>query len=874
VRSLWGWKSLAASMVAVVAAIPSPARGGPELDEYAARTLTRLALIDLRRAESPRPEDYAITAELLSIAHEFDPDDDAILRHWAEASFEAEDSDGVLRASKLLLRLDPRDDVSLLRLVSGQIAKLQTAEERIAAYDQAVEEERFDPSVRSRLALDAAMLKRERGDMGGFAALLSRAIELDSTNKDAAALAATWYADRMEDPIGRFDLLSNLLYADPIDPNVHGAIRDLLAREGAYGEAIRFHDNAVRIMTSVGDRPPRQMGPMRAVLSWQAFGPQDVVDELNTTLVSMRHRTEADMESMARGGQEPPSGFRMPDQTRLARDIDTIRLLAAESAGDTVTLTKAMDDLERSMLEATQALLRPEARPADVSVQQVGERLGLLQADLMSARLWVNLGVEHVAEQVESLTRAIEAAAGEEGGDVEVESFLETSAEIEAGGTEEAQAYRAQLEEFAAAGAKETLPTLQGWLSLRRGEPERAVELLSPMAENSAFARLGLALAHEASGERESALEVLRELTREYALSHVGAWAEDYAERIAEEGYQLHPNRTRMRAAAASVPKWIDRMAARPRESIRLTAQLTRPAAPVVERAEIRVQIRNLARVPLGFGPNRPIDSRLLVQPRADAGTRSLQQLLEPEVVDLGRQLRLMPGETLEAVIWPDPGGSGMLMESLATQQTRTRWRVMQGFTLNSQGQYQPGPAGLTAETDLFARPRLEATTVSLAELARRIRESGEDALPELIVSARARLPRPTQSGQGDAPPPQDTERNEFEVVMDALVERFQAGDVATRIVIVAAMPSRALVPMLAPLDEAIASAENLDPRTQAVVLLTRAAEAADPRFDTAQSSDDSRLSRLASLLRKRLEEGRPAYATIGRPRPAAPRSP
>jgi len=856
-------------------AFAGAAFGQTTLEAYTARTLTRVAHVDLRLAPRPTPDDFKVTAALLSIAHELDPTDETILRAWAEASYEAGDSETVLRTARLLLQIDPKDSVSLLRLASGQIAKKQTVSERIDAYERLIDSEgaqSIPASVRSRLALDMALLLRERGDSQGFAERLSQAIALDSTNKEAAALAAAWYSESINDPIGRLDLLSNLLYADPLDPHVHLAIRDELVRGGAFAEATRFHDNAGVILRSLENDPGLEMLLARRVLDWHTKGPQAVADVLNRNLLQMRDQAERLIEDYRRAGQEVPPEARTPDQTRLSRPLDLLRLLAADAAGDTTTMGAAIDDLERSILESTERLRAMDRQQSGASVDQLAASLASLQSDRMMARFWTNQNTEEAAQQLAALEQflaemdaAREGTGGGRGPDGEEGDA--TSGGASAGGdgaspSAEGEPFEGEfkLEGLAADQIRPMLDIFRGWVELREGDPGKALAIFEPKArdEGQPFAVIGSALAHERLGQSERAIDLLMQIAREQPITPTGAWARSRAHQIKGEEIPFSSVKEELRAFSASIPGWLDRIATDPRRALSVSIGLTSKQVTAVEKVAIKWRIRNVSPIPLGFGPNRPIDSRLMIQPRTDAGIRQLQGMLQPEIVDLGRRLRLDPGEALEVEIWPDPAASGMLVETLASQQTRTRWRLIQGFQVDEKTKYKPGLAGLTGETDLVTRPRLEATTVSFVELSRRIRYKDADALPALLVSARAKQPLP---GQETRPPDGS---GTYEDVATALGQRFTEGDAVTRMAILAAMPSSTLAASLAPLDEAIGQTEIEDPRVLLVLLLTRAVDPENPLFEKARAMNDPRVAEAAERLAERLREDRPTYATLG----------
>ena len=93
--------------------------------------------------------------------------------------------------------------------------------------------------------------------------------------------------------------------------------------------------------------------------------------------------------------------------------------------------------------------------------------------------------------------------------------------------------------------------------------------------------------------------------------------------------------------------------------------------------------------------------------PHASVGTETVKVGLQPEVVDIGRRIRLMPRERLSVEVWPDPGSGGWLMEANGLLTVRQGWRVMQGFSALPNGSFEVGPMCLEAHTRTVVRTPL-----------------------------------------------------------------------------------------------------------------------------------------------------------------------
>lgn len=786
------------------AANPSPA------DEFAARSITRLALMDLRGATQPTPDDYRITAILLGAAQRLTPADQEIVRRRLEAAWSAGDNALVEELTRRIVELDPADTVAQLRLIVSRIGSLQTAEDRLRAYENLLGPAgaKLDAAVRSRLALDAALLLREKGDMNGFVEKLTLATTLDPSHKEAATLAVTYFSERVDDPRGRLDLLANLLLADPIDPNVHLTIARALASGGAFESAQRFHANASAILAAASGITS-DVALESLILTWHVKGPRAVIDQLDRELLVAQDHAAQTIRRLERNNM-PTDRVQRPEQIRLTPAFERVRLLAADSTGDRAAVDAMIAEMAFTSNALMKMLADPSSRPAGLDEEELRHAAATAMADLQSYRLWTG-------SQVGEAKAAI--------------------------------AEGAPLREEILALA----PDLESWVMLRFGDAAGAAERFAPAADGSTLAAVGLAVAYEQLGRKQEAADQYRRIVEEGPLTLAGVWSSG---RLAVLTNTKRPlgDPTPLDEFARSVPSWIDQMAVQPDRFVRMSVDLIDRTISASGRAGVRLTLQNISMVPLALGTDRAINSRFLLAPKLDSQFRGVPALAQPEVVDVDRRLRLMPREQISVTVWPDPGVTGWLLECVAFQTMRVRWRAIQGFTLDPDGAYRPGVMCLQTETGSMVRePMLEAR-LSPGELAERFRTDPEHSLGRVAAALRALLVAgPTPQGGFEVWSP----------AIEAAAARYPTLDPRTRAMLLAVLPHATLAPVMAPFDEVVRA--ETDPLPLLVLLATRVTDAADPILSTAQASQDADVRRMAELIGARLGRDGRWYAELTR---------
>lgn len=228
----------------------SPASGSSMVAHRAAE----LARAALQGPTAPKPHQITQARVLLEQAVAVDPNAVETWRLAAEAAAMDVDRDAVTAALKSYLQLAPRDDRAQYQFVQVLVARQQTVEKRVALLTRIADGQtgKFTRALRSRAALDAAMLAREQGDTAEHVRLLGKAVALDETNKAAAGEAYLRLLDAGAPVSDLGAALFTLFSADPTDASVHATIADLLSAGGQYDQALPWYASHAGLMGRMG----------------------------------------------------------------------------------------------------------------------------------------------------------------------------------------------------------------------------------------------------------------------------------------------------------------------------------------------------------------------------------------------------------------------------------------------------------------------------------------------------------------------------------------------------------------------------------------------------------------------------------------------
>lgn len=804
----------------VVSAAVSAVAGadtGPVTGEEVGSVIRRNALIDLGMRASPTPEDYEIAADALRVASALRPRDADTARVLAAAAWAAGDRDLMLDATRTVIRNDPADTVAQLRLVSANINGRQTVEDRLDAYERFLGPagRTLDASVRSRLALDAALLQRESGDVAGFERRLREAVDLDPTNKDAVSLAArtfTTEAAGVEEVVG---WQVRLLYADPLDPHVHLTIARIAANQGAIDTADRFLSNAERLFrVALGDIPSTMREPQLS-LQWQIRGARSVIESLNAPLYDLRTEAANAIKARQEAG-EPTNDIRNPSEIRYEPGIDRVRLLAAVAVGDDETIDRTLADLAATSGESLRALAEQSKRPGADQRQLFLETVRVF-TEFQIMRSIAGRQVDKIAEETETFF----------GKDV--------------------------------AGSP-AMAHLRAWAAYGQGEHERAIELLGTPRSGTNDALL-VALASEALDEPDTAVPIYLSYARQRSLEALGALARFRLAEMGRASEVITPSGVQIRSALGRVPGWMDRMTSDPRTFMVLQAESTVSTLGPLDRARVRVLLRNAASVPLGLGASRPIGSRILIGPRPISRLADFSGAPTPKVLELDQRLRLNPREEIEVTVDADSPYTQWLREVNAQVSLRDRYRVIQSFQPSPRGGLVNAPLALVTESGIVQRVMLDLSRAPFEDLLEAVRRDDPADLRNALIATVARTVQPAEDLR--------LSTSQLEELARAWSDRFTAAGPQERSLMVLKLPHGLQVPEMSAFDRTVLETVVADGLARAdsdtpllvAAMLTRVRTPESPVFELAARSEEPGVRRMAERLAARLREGRPSFA-------------
>lgn len=778
-----------------------------------ARLLTRTAL-ELLRLPEPSASDYRVALALSEWSTELAPD---WLDGWRvfmqiASVGEAVDDRGPERlraALSAIVRLDPRDEVARLRLLSLAVDRYATVEERVAAYDRLLAPEnlpRLGGPVASRLALESALLLYRSGDVEGFAARLAEAVALDPSHPAATEMAAGFLRHRAADPVGEAELSLAAAVANPANLDPLQSLAAICLAEGAFNASQRLYGLLLPLLP-VQRRAIADATAGLALSEW-ALGAAPAA-------VAIIEKRATDLDRLAREEarmQDPEFDLTEADRIRVPPD----RQLSVLKA--TILRSVGSPDADAAVGEALLAM-RIEA---DLLAQQgedprVARGIAELALESIVTMLWLGADADGPAGMYEQLRKS------------------------------------ARLGDSAAA-------RIEGWIALRRGDAAKAVERLEPLAAGDAISALGLAQAYQALERRSDAARQYLEVWRRAPGSALGVWSRDRLAALLGRPVPPSESADRLEALVRGLPRTYDRLLTERERAVGLVVRPANISVGPLEPVIVEIELTNLTDLPLAISSAGPLEPNIAVVANATVAQLQRPVASPPLVAPITGSLRLAPRERVVVSVDLGLTAFGEVLDRTALSGSTVGCRALTNFRPVSGGALQPAVLGAKAESPQIRVEgvRVSAGWIENALAAIRTPDGDEDLV---FMNLLAAVGVATESAT-EAPPEEFAAIREIWPTMRTAWEQL---DPASRGWLVASFPAIPSQGVAGIVDLARASS---DPLTRLGYLLGRVRSVDDPVLIEAMASPDERIALVARLVQERVAQASQQQAPARRPAP------
>ena len=561
--------------------LPAQAAQSDEIEEVATARLVELYIREARSMTMMNPitkESILVALNLLKRCAELQPENQSVWQAMVEVATMAEDDALVSECIQSLLRLSPNSPALQLARIRNAIESLQTAPERIRVYDRLLspqEKVKLDSQVASRLAHDAALLYRSLGDTDSFAVWLAESIALDPANQSALALGVGFFGDETADPIQRIELLGAAALANPFDVTYQIQLAEFLLAYGDYQSARRLYDYILN--GDAGDTELISDGLLADIVlsQWADGDPIAGLDAVLTRQIEVdrvyRQSVKAQQPRMT-----PLELARI--HAPLAPKLATIR----------AAIYAELDD----------------ASSAEISLEAAADTCALL-GNIYKQRE----SNESVLSGAESYLQAAWLTLWLGSDVTTAQDFLNQSSDIAMMSTEEQQRFN-------------------GWIALRSGDVQLALDLLTPLAElpiSDPAAQAGVALALQSIGQLKESAKVFLNIARMQGGTILGVWARNRLQAIVGSSFDVRDEVALLRPLADQIIDTFDLIRSDPRPPFSLRVEPIKTDFKTYEPIIVDIEIKNNTTLPLTIDRNGAIQPLVLIEANIELSTASIQ---------------------------------------------------------------------------------------------------------------------------------------------------------------------------------------------------------------------------------------------------------
>ena len=634
-------------------------------------------------------DDIKAAQALIDVAIELSPEDKEIWRQRLELSLLAEDVKRSQESLAKLHDLEPDNDVLSLMIFDTYMSKLNTATERIEAYQSLLSQPTrgsLSTPIASRLALDLAILHQRVGDHDAYAQWLGESIAADPSYREALVRASTFYQDNTDDPIGEAELLLSMVRADPADLQAQVQVGRLLLEKGAYLGASRIYEIIERNAISL-----RNQGAIFqddfftefVLATWGGKSPDEVLNWID--------RIDQGKKRNALVGQDQ-------EISDLSPALCGIRLAVASQMGSKQSKKDAAIALGYTSKKRIEEV-KEAASKDGVGVNENTFIAVVSQLELEWA--WLLLLTDSDLSQASALIKRVMDA-----------------------GQLNAQA----SDRFA------------GWLALRSGDQAKARELLSKIAEGDSFATYGIAVIDKEQGNTQKAAQGFLAVARERAGSILGLMAASELWNILGQRTPINETANRLNALAQALPKIIDYATSDPTQLMTFRVRPEKSPIQPFESPVFLVEIINKADFPIAIGDLEPLQPDLLLDMTVRSTYRNFDQLA-PLILDVGRRLRLEPQEKLVLKLNLNMTKIGQIINQMMSEGVSisargfTNFFVSEANTSNGvQLTYWPGVLGSVATSQPLRIDGILPTEAWFDEVIKKLKSSDDSQAPVMLA--------------------------------------------------------------------------------------------------------------------------------------------
>ena len=192
----------------------------------------------------------------------------------------------------------------------------------------------------------------------------------------------------------------------------------------------------------------------------------------------------------------------------------------------------------------------------------------------------------------------------------------------------------------------------QGWILLRTGKTDEAIEQLKPLAENNAVARLGYGLALAKNGKLKEAENEFVEINRLERNDAIGLYAADQLFELIKSRIAPSAQAAEIQSAVARLPKNFSGLASDSTRYLQVDGAFLSRSVKPFDPMPFKISVTNISPITLAITPDGPIrnSAALLMETIVVQQKQSITNLA-PFIFSIARNLQIAPNETMSFVI-------------------------------------------------------------------------------------------------------------------------------------------------------------------------------------------------------------------------------